>query len=234
MSEGIYGWLSAGWRQFSLAGSDLQTGMDVKTGRSRNKLSGYCCEPLVVLADIVITGWGVGLCGYIAGDEETVKGAGIVVLVTVSVWCVMVVKMFGRKSKVREYAEIKEKDCRTVISAGVSVNGIVTGCGDVEVCGTLTGEIVLAEGDVTVRSGGTVDGRIRAENITVEGRVKGRCEGKSVQITESGSLRGECCVTTLSIAHGGLFSGTSEISLPSSEADVVDVTEDEISADADQ
>lgn len=209
--------------------------MDVKTGRSRNKLSGYCCEPLVVLADIVITGWGVGLCGYIAGDEETVKGAGIVVLVTVSVWCVMVVKMFGRKSKVRERAEIKKKkDCRTVISAGVSVNGIVTGCGDVEVCGTLTGEIVLAEGDVTVRNGGTVDGRIRAESITVEGTVKGRCEGKSVQITESGCLRGECCVTTLSIAHGGLFSGTSEISLPPSEADVVDVTEDEISADADQ
>ncbi len=134
-----------------------------------------------------------------------------VTAVTAVVWIMVVVDMFGRKSRRVQSSASVQDGTLSAVGREMCYRGTLSGCGEVDVWGEVTGDILLTEGHVRVRSGGTVTGRITATTITIEGWVKGRCEGASVQIQETGHLLGSCSAVTFVIAQGGCFSGLSEM-----------------------
>ncbi len=183
-------------------------------------------KAFLVPVNFLILSWFTGIGGYIA-DIHWLTGIAILVSVfMIIIWLAGVTTgMFGRKSgkgvssseTVREMQKTQLSESpenigrRTVIGCDASVNGMITDSGDVDVYGRFSGDIILTEGCVEVMCGGYVEGNLRATEVVINGKVKGRCEGRSVCIMEHGWLEGDCCSAELVIHQGGHFVGTSEV-----------------------
>lgn len=95
----------------------------------------------------------------------------------------------------------------TILEAGVTVRGTLTGCGGVELAGTLEGSVEAA-GLVRIRPGATVRGRVTALAAVVEGRVEG-----DIEVTGSLELRAGCHVigdlaaSAVAVAEGAFLDG---------------------------
>lgn len=90
-------------------------------------------------------------------------------------------------------------DSANLISAGVRVQGAITGTGPLTVAGTIAGSVELA-GDLAVSRSGSVEATVSATNIDVQGRVSGRVTAaRAVAVGPQGSLDGEVAAASLSI-----------------------------------
>ena len=95
----------------------------------------------------------------------------------------------------------------TILEAGVTLRGTLTGCGGVELAGVLEGDLEAA-GLVRVRPGATVTGRITAHAAVIEGRVEG-----DIEVTGALELRPGCHVVgnlsaaAVAVAEGAFLDG---------------------------
>ena len=63
-------------------------------------------------------------------------------------------------------------------------------------------------GDIVVEKSGLVSAPIRAENLTVRGRVQGDVEARGVvQVAATGQVRGDICATRLVVSSGAQLNG---------------------------
>lgn len=99
----------------------------------------------------------------------------------------------------------------TTIGRGITVKGTINAQEPVNIEGTVTGDVLAADHDVTVESGGQVDGAITGRRITVRGKSKGRLIAREfVRVQQSAAVKADIASPRLSLEEGATFNGSVE------------------------
>ncbi|MCR5880586.1 polymer-forming cytoskeletal protein [Phenylobacterium sp. J367] len=95
----------------------------------------------------------------------------------------------------------------SLIAENVTVNGDLASDGDVQLDGTVRGD--LRVGRLTIGESGQVEGAIEAEAVDIRGRVTGSIVAQTVRLHASAQVIGDVIHTQLAIDAGARFEGRS-------------------------
>jgi cytoskeletal protein CcmA (bactofilin family) len=106
----------------------------------------------------------------------------------------------------RERPEMKE----SVIASDLTIEGKIIGSGHVRLAGRFKGDVQV-DGNLTIDTGATLDGQVRAQTVTVGGELKGNIENaKRVELLEGGIITGDVKAGSLTVAAGSRMRGQVE------------------------
>ena len=113
-----------------------------------------------------------------------------------------------------EKAEVKssapstpaQKAPPSVLSADLNIKGNLKTAGDIQIEGTVDGDIRAHL--LTVGEGATVKGECVADDVIVNGRVVGRVRGLKVRLTSTARVEGDIIHKTIAIESGAHFEGS--------------------------
>jgi cytoskeletal protein CcmA (bactofilin family) len=100
----------------------------------------------------------------------------------------------------------KPKPAPSVLSSDLTILGNVRSSGDIQVEGTVEGDVraqMLIVGETA-----TVKGEVVAEEVVVHGRVVGRLRGLKVRLSASARCEGDIVHKTIAIESGAHFEGS--------------------------
>jgi cytoskeletal protein CcmA (bactofilin family) len=100
----------------------------------------------------------------------------------------------------------KGKAGPSVLSSDLTVVGNLRTTGDIQVEGTVEGDIRAHL--LTVGESATIRGEIVADDIVVNGRVIGRVRGLKVRLTSTARVEGDIIHKTIAIESGAHFEGS--------------------------
>lgn len=100
----------------------------------------------------------------------------------------------------------KGKVAASVLSSDLTVVGNLRTTGDIQVEGTIEGDIRAHL--LTIGESATVRGEIVADDIVVNGRVIGRVRGLKVRLTSTARVEGDIIHKTIAIESGAHFEGS--------------------------
>jgi cytoskeletal protein CcmA (bactofilin family) len=100
----------------------------------------------------------------------------------------------------------KPKAGVSVLSSDLTVVGNLRTTGDIQVEGTVEGDIRAHL--LTVGESATIRGEIVADDIVVNGRVIGRVRGLKVRLTATARVEGDIIHKTIAIESGAHFEGS--------------------------
>lgn len=100
----------------------------------------------------------------------------------------------------------KGKAVTSVLSSDLTVVGNLRTTGDIQVEGTVEGDIRAHL--LTVGESATIRGEIVADDIVVNGRVIGRVRGLKVRLTATARVEGDIIHKTIAIESGAHFEGS--------------------------
>jgi len=100
----------------------------------------------------------------------------------------------------------KSKAPTSVLSSDLTVVGNLRTTGDIQVEGTVEGDIRAHL--LTVGESATIRGEIVADDIVVNGRVVGRVRGLKVRLTSTARVEGDIIHKTIAIESGAHFEGS--------------------------
>ncbi|MFO1142506.1 MAG: polymer-forming cytoskeletal protein [Amaricoccus sp.] len=100
----------------------------------------------------------------------------------------------------------KPKPAPSVLSSDLTILGNVRSSGDIQVEGTVEGDIHAQM--LIVGESSTVKGEIVADEIVVHGRVVGRVRGLKVRLSSSARCEGDIVHKTIAIESGAHFEGS--------------------------
>lgn len=103
-------------------------------------------------------------------------------------------------------ATTKAKPPASILSSDLTVVGNLKTTGDIQVEGTVEGDIRAHL--LTVGEGATIRGEIVADDIVVNGRVVGRVRGLKVRLTSTARVEGDIIHKTIAIESGAHFEGS--------------------------
>ncbi len=103
-------------------------------------------------------------------------------------------------------APAKAKPSPSVISTDLTIQGNLKTSGDIQVEGTIEGDIRAHL--LTVGQSATISGEVVADDIVVHGHVKGRVRGLKVRLTSSARVEGDIIHKTIAIESGAHFEGS--------------------------
>ncbi len=102
----------------------------------------------------------------------------------------------------------------SLLSNKVKIEGEIQGDEDLHVEGHFTGSIKIS-GDIFIGPTGVVAADVEAQNIIVQGQVRGNVTAhKQLQLQASGKLLGDCAAQSIDIKEGALFEGRSQMIRP--------------------
>ena len=104
------------------------------------------------------------------------------------------------------HTEPKGKASASVLSSDLTVVGNLRTTGDIQVEGTVEGDIRAHL--LTVGESATTRGEIVADDIVVNGRVIGRVRGLKVRLTSTARVEGDIIHKTIAIESGAHFEGS--------------------------
>lgn len=99
----------------------------------------------------------------------------------------------------------KESGAPSIISAGVEITGHINSPGEIQLDGSIDGDIAC--GAFSLGESGKVTGRITADSVTIRGRVDGEICGSKVRLEKTAQVNGDVTHQTLSIEGGARISG---------------------------
>jgi cytoskeletal protein CcmA (bactofilin family) len=102
--------------------------------------------------------------------------------------------------------QAKPKPAPSTISSDLTVTGNIVSTGDMQVDGTIEGDIRAHL--VTVGESATISGEIVAEDIVVNGHIRGRVRGLKVRLTSTARVEGDIVHKTIAIESGAHFEGS--------------------------
>jgi cytoskeletal protein CcmA (bactofilin family) len=117
--------------------------------------------------------------------------------------------MFEKKATTTTSAPAAERSPRqkTFIGPGIHVKGDIHGQSDLELEGTVEGNVKL-EGLLVVGVGGRLEGDVSANAVVVEGEILGNINARDkVQLCSNCKMKGNLRSDSLSIQEGALFEG---------------------------
>ncbi|WP_316015861.1 polymer-forming cytoskeletal protein [Roseobacter sp. HKCCA0434] len=100
----------------------------------------------------------------------------------------------------------KPKAAPSVLSSDLTIKGNLETTGDIQVEGTVEGDIRAHL--LTVGETATVRGEVVADDLVVNGRVVGRVRGLKVRLTSSARVEGDIIHKTIAIESGAHFEGS--------------------------
>lgn len=93
----------------------------------------------------------------------------------------------------------------SIVSEGVHVSGNLVSDGDLQIDGTVDGDITGR--NVTIGATGLVTGRITAEDLNVDGTVVGEIRSSRISLSTTASIEGDITHDVLVVAAGARFEG---------------------------
>lgn len=100
------------------------------------------------------------------------------------------------------------QESTTKIGEGLCIRGEITGTSNVVIMGTFEGNIDL-KGHVSIGEKGNVLGNIRAESVSIAGKIKGNILGhERVEFQQTASAQGEVVTAKLRMSDGASFKGS--------------------------
>jgi cytoskeletal protein CcmA (bactofilin family) len=100
----------------------------------------------------------------------------------------------------------KPKPTPSILSSDLIVTGNMRTTGDIQVEGTVHGDIRAHL--LTVGESANIEGEIVADDIVVTGRVVGRVRGLKVRLTSTARVEGDIIHKTIAIESGAHFEGS--------------------------
>jgi cytoskeletal protein CcmA (bactofilin family) len=108
--------------------------------------------------------------------------------------------------RTRERPDMKE----SVIASDLTIEGKIVGSGHVRLAGRFKGDVQV-DGNLTIDTGASLDGQVRAQTVTVSGELKGNIESaKRVELQEGGVITGDVKAGSLTVAAGSRMRGQVE------------------------
>jgi len=93
----------------------------------------------------------------------------------------------------------------TIIGADFRVKGDISCEGDIQLEGTVDGNIKSVR--LTVGETGIVNGDVNAEGVRVQGKVMGTIRAKTVELAGTGHVTGDILHERLSVENGAFLNG---------------------------
>lgn len=93
----------------------------------------------------------------------------------------------------------------SIFGRDIVITGDLKTDGEVQIDGRLEGNIVAAI--VTVGEHGAVNGVIKADKVHIRGKVQGKVNAISVELSETANVQADLTQDDLSIANGAFFDG---------------------------
>jgi len=100
----------------------------------------------------------------------------------------------------------KVKPPASVLSADLHVTGNMKTTGDINVEGTVEGDIRAHL--LTIGESATIKGEVIADDVVINGRIVGRVRGLKVRLTSSARVEGDIIHKTIAIESGAHFEGS--------------------------
>lgn len=95
----------------------------------------------------------------------------------------------------------------SIISKGVVIEGKIKSEGNIRIDGVITGDLDV-QGNLTLGETAEVNGEVKAENVTLSGRVVGFVRAEEKLVLESKSvLKGDLSAKILVVEPGARFDG---------------------------
>lgn len=95
----------------------------------------------------------------------------------------------------------------SLISSGITIEGGVTGDGELQIDGTVRGDVRV--GRLTVGETGHIEGSVFAEAAEIRGRVVGSVTAKQVRLYGTSYIDGDITHEQLAMETGAFFQGRS-------------------------
>ncbi|SEL07600.1 protein CcmA, bactofilin family [Roseivivax marinus] len=111
-----------------------------------------------------------------------------------------------RQSSDFKPAAPKAKPPASVLSSDLHITGNVKTTGDIQVEGTVEGDIRAHL--LTVGESATIKGECIADDVVVNGRIVGRVRGLKVRLTATARVEGDIIHKTIAIESGAHFEGS--------------------------
>lgn len=102
-------------------------------------------------------------------------------------------------------APAKSAEKLSVISRGLKVVGNVISEDDIQVDGSVEGDIKGTS--VSISANAQVNGSLSAQTVTVDGIVNGEITADRVRISSAGRVKGDIHYRTLAVEEGGILDG---------------------------
>ncbi len=93
----------------------------------------------------------------------------------------------------------------SIISADMKINGSVISDGEMQIDGTIDGDVQAAS--LTIGSSGKIIGEVRGETVVIRGHVKGAVRAKKVELETGADVHGDIVHSSLSIHGDANFEG---------------------------
>lgn len=101
----------------------------------------------------------------------------------------------------------------SILSSGVKVEGKLYSEGNMRIDGKVLGDVTV-NGNLTLGDGSSIEGEVKAMNVTLSGTVKGTVEANEKVILESSaSLFGDLTAKILVVEAGAKFDGKSNMNM---------------------
>ena len=100
----------------------------------------------------------------------------------------------------------KAKPPASLISADLHIVGNIKTTGDIQVEGTVEGDIRAHL--LTIGESATINGEVIADDVIVNGRIVGRVRGLKVRLTATARVEGDIIHKTIAIESGAHFEGS--------------------------
>ena len=117
--------------------------------------------------------------------------------------------MFNNKKTSQSLIESNSnyKTDTTIISASSNFEGTLNSSGIIRVDGNFNGELNV-DGNIIVGESGNINATIRANKVTIAGRIEGNVHcNESLELTSGGKLFGDIEVRSITIENGAVFQG---------------------------
>jgi len=99
----------------------------------------------------------------------------------------------------------------SILSSGVKIEGKLYSEGNVRIDGKLIGEVIV-NGNLTLGEGSELNGKVKAQNISISGKLEGVVNSSEKLILESKAvLKGDISAKILVIEEGAKFDGKSSM-----------------------
>jgi cytoskeletal protein CcmA (bactofilin family) len=99
----------------------------------------------------------------------------------------------------------------TRIGKHITITGSIQAQEPVTIAGTINGDILASDFDVTVETGARVDGAVTARRITVRGKSSGRLIAREiVRVLQGAAVKADIASPKLALEDGASFNGCVE------------------------